>query len=429
MGVSLASLGFELRPASAYEAVLRSPGGAVGSCRFRTPPGGGSDGADVVIGLLSCHNPFCSDGTYHPRSVRFLDALPDALEEAGVQQLLLMGDQMYTDQPTERSLFDDDYFATVGPPGRESLLACRRGEIRALMQRRYRVFWRHPAWRNLLARFPTSMICDDHEIIDNFGSAPAHAEARWQRVRDGALDAFYDMQGRGRFESRPDDFGHRFRWGRVSVLVPDLRTHRRCVSGELDILGPGEERLRSWLADTAGQAAVVVVLSVPFAHVPDVLVDVASLLDSDGGDVADRWSARAARPARDRLVAILGEHQRAHPTQRLVLAGGDLHVGALFRMAWSDPSLPDLFQMVSSAVSNEQGPLARFLARHPPRVAHAMGSGGELSVQLLDDLPAYGDLNAGVLRLRRDEPSDALRMELLGLVDDDVQTVLDSGWR
>jgi len=429
LGVSLVDLGLTVRPDTAYELDVIGPGGWVTGCRFHSAPEGEGPG-EVTLAFVSCHDPFESDGDLHPGSMAFLRALPEAFAAAGVRRVVWMGDQVYTDLPEALSLTDPDHFATVAPPGRERLQDCTRAEGREMVQARYRRFWGHEAFGALLSRFAVSLIPDDHEIVDNYGSLPEHATAPWRTVRDGALDAFYDYQGRGRFLRRPDRFGHVVRFGAVSVLVPDLRSERQLVDGQMDVLQQGWADLERWLAEAADQAVVVVVLSVPLVHVPDVLIHGVQAGTEGLDDIDDRWSAVAARPERDRMVELLRRHQARHPGQRVVLVGGDMHVGALFELRWLDDDLPAVPQLVSSALSNAQGPWLERLAEHPPPTAHDMGvEGHRARVELVGDR-AEGRLNAGLLRTRRRGRHTEVRLQLLAADGDGgVEVSLDSGWR
>jgi alkaline phosphatase D len=124
----------------------------VGEGRLTTAPLGETDAPDAfAFAIGSCHQPFDDQGQLRPASLQLLQGLTRALEEHGVEGLLLLGDQMYTDLPDGQCLWDDVVFARFAPPGRRRLLDCTRAEVRALFQQRYRAFWKVDTFRALQA--------------------------------------------------------------------------------------------------------------------------------------------------------------------------------------------------------------------------------------------------------------------------------------
>jgi phosphodiesterase/alkaline phosphatase D-like protein len=88
--------------------------------------------ASFAFAFMSCHQPFCRDGSVHPDAARMLAALEPALEARGVKYALFIGDQIYADAPRASSLLR----ANRERPLRDTSV----DEIRARYQARYRHF-------------------------------------------------------------------------------------------------------------------------------------------------------------------------------------------------------------------------------------------------------------------------------------------------
>jgi alkaline phosphatase D len=420
-----------LAPATLHDVRI----GALGAGSFVTAPTSEAPPAPLRLALLSCHEPYDSQGVVHERAHRMLRIAAEVLRAPDVAFAVFAGDQVYSDYPPSHSLFTAAGFGPVAPLGRASILECSRAEVRAIYHRRYRCFWAFPEWRRLQAGLATYPILDDHEIVDNWGSLTEHSDPRWANLRDGALDAFHDYQAARVLPRRPPAFDHAFRWGRAGVYVCDVRSQRRARRGETIILGDGQhERLAAFLASTAGLDSVLLVIGVPILHLGEWP---ATLLGEIYGDAADRWSFAPALPERDRLLRLLHAHTRAHPRQRVILLGGDIHVGCAMKLVWEDGA-PPVLQLVSSAISNVASPLVRVPAAAAPQLLGAVrGDGVALRAELVPPTRAhhehpYPGLNFGLIDL---EPAGAaparVRFRLIG--DDQAEapgprTVYDTGW-
>lgn len=422
----------------------RRDGELVGEARFRTSPLGVDDTpAELTFAIASCNQPFQDDGKPSPRARVLARLLPDALRAMDVSRLLLVGDQMYTDAPSGCSLFDERYFATVAPRGRASILDCSRVEVRSLLQARYRNFWKLPEMQQLLSGWAGVLVADDHEIVDNFGSAPVHATPRYRNLRDGALDAFYDYQGSRALPRtsghRPETFDHASFQGSIAFFAADLRSEKLADEARTQLMSERQlAALERFLAGSRGRHVIVVILSLPILHVPDWMPNAAAAIAGHGSDAADRWSYEKARGDQERLLGLLARHQEENPRQRIVLASGDVHVGVASQFAWGGAPRP-ILQLASSALTNEHGPWLDVLAKAAPLGDHAVGHvdgraivGSLLpGIDGLDDNP-FGALNVGTVHVRRigrDESTVRLRLHAARETDRGVELkcVFDSG--
>lgn len=441
----LAGLG-PLRPNTDYVVTVEHPatGTRVGHARFRTSPLGVDDAPDeLTIAVASCNQPFDDDGNPSDRARALARHLPVALRRMDACRVLLLGDQMYSDMPESMSLFDDAYFRTIAPKGRSSILDCSREEVRRIYQSRYRQYLKLPEMQELLSGWAGDARPDDHEIVDNFGASPDHATARYRNLRDGALDAFYDYQAQRYLPrgdaGRPAAFDHAFVHGPVAFFAADLRSEKHADGERTRMMSDRQfAAIERFLRENGDRHVVVLVLSLPLEHVPDWIVTAIATVAGEDSDAADRWSYAKASADRDRLVRLLFAHQVAHPRQRIVVVGGDVHVGLAARFTWKGAPRP-VSQLVSSALTNVHLPWLERLAEKLPfgcrNVCEIDGvpvEGEALpGVDGLDRNPV-GALNFGTLHVRRVARDEStVRLRLHSLVDQpgggEVQCVYDSG--
>lgn len=439
-----------LKPSTRYRFAVRHAESrlAVGDGCFETAPTGLDDTPQrFAFAVMSCHLPFDRYGFASARACRLLELLPDELERHGVKRVLMLGDQMYGDYPPSCSLFNPEYFARVAPPGRLAVLDCSRDEVRRLYQQRHRIFWKHPLFRRLQERFPCHMILDDHEIVDNFGTALEHSQPAFENLRDGALDAFYDYQAARAIPleqgQRPAAFYQSFEYGSVAAFLMDLRSERHADEDRIEVCSERQwQALADFFARQRDKHVLFLALSVPLLHVPDWLATAGAAIADADGDVADRWTNSKMADSRDRLLHLIHEHQGQNPDQRLVLLGGDVHVGAVSRFAWSDDAR-DTYQLIASALSNREGFFMRNLVELIPHIGAVIGHDGnaEFEGQLLEPgadcgtekgpCNPYGKLNVGVIEVeRRSERESSVRLKLIGCDDDGpgrAKVIFDSG--
>jgi alkaline phosphatase D len=325
------------------------PARSIGAGRFRTAPD--TAGERVAIGVMSCHQPFDEQGRFDPDARAMLAGADQLLRERDAAFVLMLGDQMYSDAPDGCSLYDDDHFATVAPPGRRRLLDCDANEVRRLYRERHRRFFAMPGWRELLAGRPCYATLDDHEVVNNWGSSPAHDSDEWAAVRDGALRAFVDYQGSRVYdvpERLPPSLHFSFCHGPVAVMVTDMRTPRSIARGTLF----GEHQLTEierFLRVHRDAPVAVVATSLPLFHIPKPMAYLGGLLTPDGDDFSDRAIHPAFEHEYRRICAILRSHVERHPEQQLVLVSGDIHLGAICAIEW--PGGSKAAQLISSGVT------------------------------------------------------------------------------
>lgn len=350
--------GSPLAPQTRYHFRVEREGEShrVGKGKFETAPAGPDDTPErFAFAVMSCNQPFDAQGAVREDARQMLRATVRALEERDCKFVLMIGDQMYTDMPPDLSLFNSDYFATVAPDGRNRIQDCTAAEVRRLYHDRYRHFWNVPELKELMADFPCYMIYDDHDIVDNWGSAAEHHTEKWRSVEEGARWACFDYQASRVMPFThvlPPSFHFHFDYGHTSVFVMDLRSEREVDGDEGQLFSARQEQeVHAFLHRCRDQKAVFFALSVPPIHLPRVIAATAAHLSPAGEDFSDRWSSLGHIRDRDWFFKTIRDHQRRNPQQRIVLLGGDIHVGCAHEVTWSDGS-GHLFQFISSGMTH-----------------------------------------------------------------------------
>ncbi|MGI8721686.1 MAG: alkaline phosphatase D family protein [Geodermatophilaceae bacterium] len=380
------------RPASR----IRTPGGpgafsvVFGSCRYATP---------LVITSED-------DEEFRP------DALDThAATIAGVPQeqwpdaLVLLGDQVYADETAETT---KKYLAArrdLDKPPHDQLADFE--EFTYV----YQQSWTDPDIRWLLSTIPSSMIFDDHDVIDDWNTSAAwrttiSATDWWADRVAGALGSYWIYQHIGNLspdELRADSifdqittaqdgydalremaleadrnpssirWSYRRKWHTVRLLMIDSRAARSLQEDSRAMLDDEEF---SWVeqmlveAGNDGIEHVLVGSSLPWL-MPPAIHDLegwnAELVRRFDGRRIGRWSEKirqgadlehwaAFRNSFDRLGAALeslgrGEHGKA-PTSLLVLSG-DVHHAYVAEIVEPKGITSRIYQLTCSPVHNE----------------------------------------------------------------------------
>jgi alkaline phosphatase D len=437
-----------------YRIIRAADGASVGEGSFETPPGRDGDTPQkVVIGLLSCHQPFTERGTISPEAVRMLHVLPKILRENDVKFILPCGDQMYADEPGLFSLFKNPYLIRQAVPRLKDLkeadiLKCTDKEVRRLYDLRYRMFWSMPAIREMYANYPCYPILDDHEIKDSWGNDPKHSGDEYKNVKKGALDAYRDYQASSVLVQQPvlgmreqsGSFHYNFSYGNIGVFVMDIRSQRYNLAprGRQILSRRQLEDLQRFLHNNRHKKVLLIVSSVPVVFVPGGLAEVGAKLKPN--TFFDHWSHSSNRPARDVLLSLLHAHQQANPHQRVALACGDVHIGNAYGIHWRGGNKPRLYQFTSSALTARESRMDYFkigvgqeLAMWATVDCPSTPFGGASSARI-DHLPGgknpFTGPNIGLIEVQRNGDVSNLKFKLIGYhpKEDRPVTYFESGW-
>jgi hypothetical protein len=240
--------------------------------------------------------------------------------------------------------------------------------------------WSQAELAPVLARIPSLMLWDDHDIIDGWGSYPA--EWRDAPVLQGIWRAAREHFSLFQLGARPDElpeffsdrqgghFGWALRVGDVGIMAPDLRSER----SRANILGEaGWRDFTRTLEAMTGCREVLLLFTVPLvnAHFPK-LERLFSMLpghQSWEDDLVDQWPSLAHQEEWGRLLRCLSEFS-ARTGARLTSLSGEVHLGALGEIAGPHGRI---YQLTSSGIVHP--PPGRWMtamleraSRHPVHV-------------------------------------------------------------
>ncbi|MDX1649301.1 MAG: alkaline phosphatase D family protein, partial [Myxococcota bacterium] len=154
------------------------------------------------------------------------------VEPAQVDLLLHCGDQVYGDAAFQEAI------GRLGVEGPSSRVRDVDPEVESAIlesyRRLYRMTWRHPPTRRVLANVPSLAIWDDHEIRDDWGSRPEDRDPRSASRTVGRLARRVYREYQRQLwddvdpDADPDDGleGHVHRFGRFGFLFVDQRGGR-----------------------------------------------------------------------------------------------------------------------------------------------------------------------------------------------------------
>ncbi|HKG39852.1 MAG TPA: alkaline phosphatase D family protein [Conexibacter sp.] len=411
------------------------------------------------------------------RALALCAAKPDpAHPEATRPDLLLMlGDQIYADQPS---------------PALEAALAERERPADAPEDElvdfvdyamAYREAWSDPAIRWLLSTVPSAMVFDDHEIHAEWRTSQGwldemNAEPWFDRHIRAGLAAYWVFQHLGNLSpaeltagglydevraqndaaellaSRMDTEGRQTghsRWsfarelGDARLVVIDSRAGRDVTPGRREIVGDEEW---TWIAEQARKPArhLLLASSVPILLAPGlhhVQAADEALADGDKGRlgaalgerlrrmaVMDQWASfqRSFR----RMAELLDDVAHGRAGERpaaIVLLSGDVHHCYLAEVGFRSADSPrsPVWQVVCSALRKELDPHERAViglghstaaGRLARRLARAVGVREAPLGWRVVERPAYGN-QIGTLTLDGDRAAVA------------VEAVVDGSWR
>ena len=331
--------------------------------------------------------------------------------ESWPDALLMLGDQIYADEPSPGAL---DFIRSRRDPGHPPGVADFEEYTRL-----YHDAWGHPTLRWLLSTIPSAMIFDDHDVHDDWNSSKDWVEAMrdepwWEERIIGAFSSYWIYQHLGNLSPeeleesdlfgrirRSDDatralreFAYKAdreiegtRWsyhrdfGRVRLIVADSRAGRVLTPGKRSML---DQKEWEWLREKATGdfdhllfgTSLPFLLSSGFHH-----LEAASEAISDGafGRPAARfgeflrqhldlehWPAfHASFTDLASLLRSVASGERAGgeaPASVLVLSG-DVHHGYLARATFGDGRHNPVYQAVGSPLRNPLGTPERLFMR------------------------------------------------------------------
>jgi phosphodiesterase/alkaline phosphatase D-like protein len=342
------------------------------------------------------------------------DSWPDAL--------LMLGDQIYADEPSLGTL---DFIRSRREPGHPPGVADFE-EYTHL----YHDAWGHPTMRWLLSTVPSAMIFDDHDVYDDWNSSKAWVETMrakpwWEERLVGAFSSYWIYQHLGNLspeELEGNDLLRRVRksedatrvlrefaykadreiegtrwsyhrdFGNVRLIVADSRAGRVLTPGKRSMLG---EKEWEWLREkaTGDFDHLLFGTSMPFLLSPGYHnLEAASEAICDGA--LGRPAAKAGEFLRQLvdlehwpafhasftdLASLLrsvasGERSNGDAPASVVVLSGDVHHGYLARATFGHGAHNPVYQAVGSPLRNPLGaPESLFMRAGWSRVVERFG--------------------------------------------------------
>ena len=305
---------------------------------FIAPPAPSERLNRIVFAFASCHNPPKSG---LDRATRLWRALYAEMVRADARFLILMGDQVYADEPKDGNVWKQ----ALAVSGSE---AQRREQRLSLYRGLYRRYWDHADFRRVMASFPTYMIWDDHEIVNGWGSEEEHRQAAQQEVFAAARQVYDEFQqSHNPPPLVPGGRHYAFRVGPAAFLVLDLRGHREVWTPQL--LGDTQkDSIETYLAGLESDVSVLfVVSSVPLFHLTRRFACIPLT-----SDITDQWSSPPYKADRKWLLARLFAWMGAGGERQVFVLGGDVHVGTVGEAVRLNTG-QRLVQVTSSPITNK----------------------------------------------------------------------------
>jgi hypothetical protein len=203
----------------------------------------------------------------------------------------------------------------------------------------YSALWKQPQLAPLLARVPSLMMWDDHDILDGWGSY----DEEWQdcSVLQGIWSAAREHFSLFQLGAQPHDlpdgfsaragehFGWAYRLGEVGLIAPDLRSDRsrRQIMSEA-----GWQAFMAALDGMAGCRHVLLVSTVPLVNAHLTAMERLFALipghQSWQDDLIDQWVSLAHWEEWARILDALLTFS-ARTGARVTSLSGEIHLGAL----------------------------------------------------------------------------------------------------
>ncbi len=272
-----------------------------------------------------------------PRNAQWTD-LRHRHETERFHLLLQGGDQLYADAVWRRGRWLSEWRNRTDKARFTAPFAPAMAEEAAdFYFAHYLYTWGQPETAAVLARIPSVMMWDDHDIFDGWGS---HAEEEmqspvWRGVYAIARRHFTLLQLGAAESALPEcvwgascgTVSQGFRLGDVGLLAPDLRTERtphRVLSDRTWALLP------EWLERFADCRHLILMSSVPLLFLDTGgLERIIGRLPGRIGiedDLRDQWRSHAHADEWRRLVTTLAEFSRRTGC-RVTAVSGEIHAG------------------------------------------------------------------------------------------------------
>ena len=321
----------------------------------------------VRLAYVSCNGLEHGDGERLPEERNLM--WRRLLEEHGRAPFALLlhgGDQLYADEVSEAhptlaawaAEWAADWAASraASPHGRRGEhrfdAAAERAATRYFVER-YLTLYAQPEVAPLLARVPSVMMWDDHDIFDGWGSHdPALLDSAVGRGLFGVARRAFLLFQRGLSpaeEAATASLSYALRFPGFDIVVPDLRSERRPER----VVGPAGRALAARHLEAArGVPHVLLMSSVPLLgprlSLLERLIGVVPRLRRYEDDLRDQWQSRAHRAEWRATLEALERLARAG--SEVTVLSGEIHLASRGEMPLAAGRT--LHQLIASGVAH-----------------------------------------------------------------------------
>ncbi|MEO0819171.1 MAG: alkaline phosphatase D family protein, partial [Pseudomonadota bacterium] len=321
---------------------------------------------DLRLAFVSCngeeHGDLARDGAERNAMWARLAARH---REAPFALLLHGGDQIYADEATHGHPLSEDWPERLPRDPSRAELQSLRDHLRARFFERYVGIYAAPEVAWLMARVPSLMQWDDHDICDGWGSLQRSrtyspvGQTLFSVARESAL-LFQHAACDGDLPARfADPAGNHLGWcveaPGLRLLAPDLRSERT----RRRIMGEGGWAQMEALRQRPAIERTLLVSSVPLLgprlSILETLLVLLPMMQKYEDDLRDQWQSRAHREEWCRMLELLRAIAAETGTEVAALSG-EIHLATRAEMALGGARV--LHQLVASGISHRAPPKA-----------------------------------------------------------------------
>jgi alkaline phosphatase D len=277
--------------------------------------------------------------------------------------LLHGGDQIYADEVTKGHPLSQDWPDRIPRDPSPTALADLRHHLRERFLRRYTDVYAAPEMAWLLARVPSLMQWDDHDICDGWGSLPPshNFSPVGQTLFSAAREAFLLFQHAATEGDLPRRFrdraGQHLGWAVQApgfrLIAPDLRSERTRHS----IMGQGGWTMMEAEAKRPVPGHTLLLSSVPLLgprlSVIEAMILIIPKMQEYEDDLRDQWQSRAHRDEWRRLLAMVRDMAR-RDGHSLTAISGEIHLATRAEMDIGESLI--INQLVASGIAHRAPP-------------------------------------------------------------------------
>ncbi|MGP1355656.1 alkaline phosphatase D family protein [Roseicyclus sp.] len=331
----------------------------------------GDVGGDLRLAYVSCNGEEVGDMEREGSERNAMWArLREEHRKSPFALLLHGGDQVYADEVTQGHELSHDWPEKVPRDPSQAALADLRHHLRERFLGRYAALYAAPEVAWVMARVPSLMQWDDHDICDGWGSLRRSRTYSpvGQTLFSAAREAFLIFQQAATEGDLPlrfaDREGHHLGWSvaapELRILAPDLRSERT----RRQVMGSGGWAMMETEAarDMAGHRLLLssVPLLGPRLSILEALMVAVPRMQKYEDDLRDQWQSRAHRDEWRRMLRLVRNLAR-RDGHDITAVSGEIHLATRAVMDLGDGLR--LNQLVASGIAHRAPPRgwARFL--------------------------------------------------------------------